>query len=73
MAINGLGATQPPNLLLGSVDINPAIAYRINDWLHVGGGISVQIANASLENSVDSGRGLFRHSPMIRRCARTRN
>ncbi len=48
---------------LAIVDINPAIAYRVNDWFHVGGGLSLQIANASLENAVDSGAVCFATSP----------
>ena len=45
------------------IDVNPALAYRINDRLHVGGGISVQFANASLQNSVDSGAVCFATAP----------
>ena len=37
------------------LDINPSVAYRINEKLSVGGGLSVQIMEATLGNSVDSG------------------
>ncbi len=37
------------------IDINPSFAYRVNEKFSVGAGISVQIMNATLGNSVDSG------------------
>ncbi len=38
-----------------AIDINPTVAYRINDKVSIGGGISVQRANALLTNKIDSG------------------
>jgi long-chain fatty acid transport protein len=36
-----------------SIDINPNIAYRVNDWLSVGGGISANYLYADLTKAVD--------------------
>ena len=36
------------------IDLNPSIAYRINDKLSIGGGISIQNMSATLGNAVDS-------------------
>lgn len=41
------------------VDINPSVAYRVSDKFHIGGGISLQIASATLDNAVDSGAVCF--------------
>ncbi len=40
---------------LKTIDINPAVAYRVNKWFSLGGGISVQYAEADLTNAVDFG------------------
>ena len=37
------------------IDINPSIAYRVNDRFSIGGGISLQSLSATLGNAVDSG------------------
>ena len=37
------------------IDINPTIAYRINDKVSIGGGISLQLMEATLGSAVDSG------------------
>lgn len=37
------------------IDINPTIAYRLNDQVSIGGGISLQIMEATLGSAVDSG------------------
>lgn len=37
------------------IDLNPSFAYRVNDRFSVGAGLSVQIMEATLGNSVDSG------------------
>jgi len=37
------------------IDINPSVAYRINERFSIGGGLSVQIMDATLGNAVDSG------------------
>ncbi len=39
---------------LQTISVNPNIAYRVNDWLSVGGGIVVQYAKAELTNAVNS-------------------
>jgi long-chain fatty acid transport protein len=38
-----------------SLDINPSIAYKVNDWLSIGGGFSVQKDKAKLTNAIDFG------------------
>jgi long-chain fatty acid transport protein len=38
-----------------TVDINPSVAYRINRYFSVGGGVSAQYLNAELKNDVDYG------------------
>lgn len=40
---------------LRTIDINPSVAYRVNNWLSLGGGISAQYADAELTNAVDFG------------------
>ena len=40
---------------LRTIDINPTLAYRVNKWLSLGGGISAQYADAELTNAVDFG------------------
>lgn len=37
------------------IDINPSLAYRINDKFSIAAGVSVQMMEATLANSVDSG------------------
>lgn len=37
------------------IDLNPTVAYRINDRFSIGGGISVQFLDATLSQAVDSG------------------
>jgi len=38
-----------------SLDINPNIAYKANDWLSVGGGFTVEKVKAKLTNALDIG------------------
>lgn len=38
-----------------TIDINPTVAYRINKWFSLGGGISAQYIDAELTNAVDYG------------------
>lgn len=40
---------------LQTVDINPALAYRVNDRLSVGGGISAQYIHVELSRAIDFG------------------
>jgi long-chain fatty acid transport protein len=37
-----------------SIDINPNAAYRVNDWLSIGAGVSAQNFSADLSNAVNS-------------------
>lgn len=36
-----------------TIDINPNLAYRVNDWLSIGGGFSAQRIGAVLTNAID--------------------
>ncbi|NIR29477.1 MAG: transporter [Gammaproteobacteria bacterium] len=38
-----------------TVNINPMLAGRVNDWLYVGGGLQIQYARARLTNAIDFG------------------
>jgi len=38
-----------------TVDINPAVSFRINDLVSIGGGISAQYLDAELTNAIDFG------------------
>ncbi|MEQ8165311.1 MAG: outer membrane protein transport protein [Alphaproteobacteria bacterium] len=38
-----------------TINFNPAVAYRVTDWLSVGAGASVQYAEAELSNAIDFG------------------
>ena len=48
---------------LAIIDFNPSIAYRLTDFFHIGGGVSLQYADATLANAVDSGAVCFSVSP----------
>ena len=36
------------------INVNPNLAYRISDWLSVGGGPAIQHASAELSNAINS-------------------
>ncbi len=38
---------------LETIDFNPNVAYRVNNWLSIGGGFSVQYLNADLTSAID--------------------
>lgn len=40
---------------LETFDIQPSVAFRINDWLSIGGGLDIQIVNAKLERAAFAG------------------
>jgi len=48
---------------LAIIDFNPSIAVRLSNYFHIGGGISLQYADATLANAVDSGAVCFAFSP----------
>lgn len=50
-----VGRYQAVESAVSVFDINPSIAYRVNPQLNIGGGISVQVFNATLGSSVDTG------------------
>ncbi len=37
------------------IDINPSVAYRVNDAVRLGGGVSLQFLSANFSSAVDSG------------------
>ena len=45
------------------IDINPTIAYKVNDVLSIGAGINIFLANVELENRVDFGASPLVGSP----------
>ncbi len=44
---------------IATVDINPAVAFRITDWLSLGAGVSAQYADGELRNDIDFGTVCF--------------
>jgi len=38
-----------------TLDIAPSIAYRVNDWISIGGGVDIQYADAKLTNAIFTG------------------
>ncbi|MEM7259022.1 MAG: outer membrane protein transport protein, partial [Pseudomonadota bacterium] len=50
-----VGRYQAVESAVSVIDINPSVAYRVNDQLSIGGGISVQLFDATLGSAVDSG------------------
>lgn len=50
-----VGRYQAVESAVSVLDINPSIAYRVNPKLNIGGGVSVQVFNATLGSAVDSG------------------
>ena len=54
-----IGRYQALDTNLSVIDINPTVAYKINDKVSIGGGISVQVANAEFGNAIESGVTCF--------------
>jgi len=52
---NWIGRYHAVETAVTAFDINPTVAYRINDKVSVGGGLTVQLANALLTSKLDSG------------------
>lgn len=50
-----VGRYQAVESAVSVIDFNPSIAYRVNEKVNVGGGISVQVFKATLGSAVDSG------------------
>ena len=50
---NFVGRFQSRYAEIKSYDINPSVAYKVNDWLSVGGGLSYQHLNAKLQSSAN--------------------
>ncbi|MEX1012793.1 MAG: outer membrane protein transport protein, partial [Waddliaceae bacterium] len=48
-----------------SLNINPSIAYRINDCLSIGAGFSAMYFDAELTNAIDFGSILFTVNPIL--------
>lgn len=48
---NFIGRFQSQKSQLATYDLNPSIAFKFNDWLSVGGGVSYQYARLALDRS----------------------
>lgn len=46
-----LGKNHGVHSFMLTIDINPSIAYKVNDWLTIGGGVSAQYAYCKLTNA----------------------
>ncbi|MBU0859578.1 MAG: OmpP1/FadL family transporter, partial [Alphaproteobacteria bacterium] len=40
---------------LQTINIQPSVAFKVNDWLSIGGGMDVQLVNAELTSAVTNG------------------
>jgi long-chain fatty acid transport protein len=49
------GRFQSQKIKLTTYDINPSVAWKVNDWMSVGGGLSYQHAKVELNSSVNVG------------------
>lgn len=49
---------------LQTIDIQPTVAYKINDWISVGAGINIAHAEADLRNAVVLGAGVEGNSKL---------
>jgi long-chain fatty acid transport protein len=49
------GRFQTQKVQLVTYDINPSVAWKVNDWMSVGGGVSYQYAQVKLNSSVNVG------------------
>ena len=54
---NWEGADRGTNAKIYTFDMNPSIAWKVNDFLSIGGGISVQYAKAELGMGMSGGLG----------------
>lgn len=54
-----VGRYQAIESAVAAIDINPSIAYRVNEQVNVGAGLSIQSMSASLGSAVDSGATCF--------------
>lgn len=52
-----VGRYQALNSDLTTVDINPSLAYKVNDWLSVSGGVSLQYMHAELTQASPTALG----------------
>ena len=50
-----VGRYQALNSKLQTININPSVSYKANDWLSVGAGINIQYADTTLSNAIDQG------------------
>jgi long-chain fatty acid transport protein len=51
---NFVGRYQADNTSLATYDVNPAIAWKVTDWLSLGAGVSAQHADAQFSNFLNS-------------------
>ena len=54
-----VGRYQLQTISLKTIDIDPAVAYRVADWVSVGGGLDVQYAHLVRKNALDFGSLCF--------------
>lgn len=40
---------------LTTIDVTPSVAFKVNDWVSIGGGVIIQRADAKLENNLNAG------------------
>ena len=50
-----VGRYQALNSKLQTININPSVSYKANDWLSLGAGINIQYAETTLSNAIDQG------------------
>ncbi len=48
---NFIGRFQSQKAQLMTTDVNPSVAFKVNDWMSVGGGVSYQYARLGLDRS----------------------
>jgi long-chain fatty acid transport protein len=56
---NWVGRYQVQTVSLKTIDIDPAIAYRLTDWVSLGGGVDIQYAHLVRDNALDFGSLCF--------------
>ncbi len=53
-----IGNMQAMRSYLFTVDVNPSIAYKVNDWLTINGGVSCQFAYCTLSSMMPASAGM---------------
>ena len=63
-----VGRYQALNSKLQTININPSVSYKANDWLSVGAGINIQYADTTLSNAIDQGTICYGIPPLRPTC-----